>query len=47
MTPPTMSDDAHIRARDGAAGPDLSRTISEHYSLVVRLRDNGAGVLLG
>ena len=42
-----MTDHAHIRHRDGAAGSDLSRTITDHHSRLLRLRDNVAGVLLG
>ena len=42
-----MTDNSHARPRAGAAGPDLSRTITDHHSRLLRLRDNVAGVLLG
>ena len=42
-----MTDNARVRQQAGAAGSDLSRTITDHHSRLLRLRDNVAGVLLG
>ena len=42
-----MTDNVHLVLEDGAVGAGLSHSPTDHYSRLLRLRDNVAGVLLG